>query len=70
MTFDELVRKVDQAEPDRALVGRRVLEVVTALGFRVDEASGELVQRDVKPWKMPEPQNDRWVGRGRARRRR
>lgn len=59
MLFDDLVRKVDPAEPDRKLVERRVFEVITAMGRYVDEATGEICDR-AKPLPIPRQRNVRW----------
>lgn len=59
VTLDELMRKVDQTEPDRKRVERRVLEVIAALDLRVDEASGEIVPK-VRPHPIPRQRGARW----------
>lgn len=68
-TFDDVMRKVDQAEPDRPKVARLVSEVIAALDMRVDEATGEVVPKPA-PYKTPEQQNVTFAGmRSRGRRR-
>jgi hypothetical protein len=60
-TLDEVMRKVDQLEPDRPKVARLVSEVIAALEMRVDEATGEVVPKPA-PYKAPEQHNIRFAG--------
>ena len=64
--IDDVMRKVEQLEPDRAAVARRVHELLAALGLQVDEGTGVIVQKPaaVNLGAVPQ-QNVRWTDSGR-----